>query len=83
MLFFETEENGCDLSLMKISYNLTKKTTKTEKFEKDLKMYITNFMTKRYEPTASGNIKILYSITKLGDLSAFYGSLKNKNRQKH
>ena len=30
MLFFGTQEIGCDLSLMKISYNLTKRTTKTE-----------------------------------------------------
>ena len=36
MVFFETQEIGCDLSLMKISYNLTKRTTKTEKFEKYL-----------------------------------------------
>ena len=42
---------------MKISYNLTKRTTKTKKFENYLKMYIINFKTKGYELTASGNIK--------------------------
>ena len=41
------------------SYNLTKRTTKTEKFEKCLKMCIF-----------------------LRDLSAIYGYLKNKIRQK-
>ena len=60
MLFFETQEIGCDISLMKISYNLTKKITKAEKFEKCLKMYIMNFKTKGYELTALGNIN--YSI---------------------
>ena len=55
MSFFERQEIGCDLSLMKISYKLTKKTT-TEKFEKYLKVYIINFKTKGYELTASGNI---------------------------
>ena len=37
MLFFGIQEIGCDLSLMKISYNLAKRTTKNEKFEKYLK----------------------------------------------
>ena len=41
---------------MKISYKLTKRTTKTEKFEKKLKMYIINFKTIRYKLSASGNI---------------------------
>ena len=58
MLFFKTQEIGCDLSLMKISYNLTKRTTKTEKFENYLKLYIINFKTKGYELTASGSIII-------------------------
>ena len=40
MLFFEIQEVGLDLSLMKISYNLTKSTTKIEKFEKYFKMFI-------------------------------------------
>ena len=30
MLFFGIQEIGCDLTLMKISYNLTKTTTKIE-----------------------------------------------------
>ena len=41
---------------MKVSYNLTKRTTKTEKFENYLKMYIINFNTKGYELTAPGNV---------------------------
>ena len=40
MLFLEIQEIGLDLSLMKISYNLTKRTTKTEKLEKHFKMFI-------------------------------------------
>ena len=65
-VIFEIHENGWDLSLMKISYNLTKKTTKTENFEKLLR--VTSF--------------IQSSITGLRDLSANYGYLKNKNSQK-
>ena len=34
MLFLEIQEIGWDLSLMKVSYNLTKRSTKTEKLEK-------------------------------------------------
>ena len=34
MFSLELQEIGWDLSMMKISYNLTKRTTKTEKFEK-------------------------------------------------
>ena len=41
---------------MKISYNLTKRTTKFEKFENYLKMLIINFKTIRYVLTALGNI---------------------------
>ena len=55
MLFFETQEIGCDLSLMKISYSLTKKTTKTGKFEKNLKMYAITFRLKSMN-CALGNI---------------------------
>ena len=51
MFFFGIQEIGCDLSLMKIKYNLTKRTTKTEKFEKCLKKYIINFKTKDYKLT--------------------------------
>ena len=42
--------------MMKVSYELTKRTTKIEKFEKKLKMYIINFNTIRYELGALGNI---------------------------
>ena len=35
MLFFEIQELGRDLSMTKISYKLTERTTKTEKFEKN------------------------------------------------
>ena len=56
MLFIEIQEIGWDLSLMKISYNLTKRTTKTEKLEKYFKMFIINFITICYKLTGSGNI---------------------------
>ena len=62
MLFFEIQEIVWDLSLMKISYNLTKTTTKTEKFEKYLKMYINTI---RYGMSASGNFIYATSITSL------------------
>ena len=51
MFFFGIQEIGCDLSLMKINYNLTKRTTKTEEFEKCLKIYIIDFKTKGYKLT--------------------------------
>ena len=56
MLFLEIQEIGWDLLLMRISYNLTKRITKTEKFEKYFEMFITNFKTFRYKLTASGNL---------------------------
>ena len=40
MLFLGIQEIGLDLSLMKISYNLTKRTTKTEKLGNNFKMFI-------------------------------------------
>ena len=51
MLFYGIQEIGCDLSLMKIKYNLTKRTTKTEKFENCLKLYVINFKTNGYKLT--------------------------------
>ena len=54
-VFFEIQEIGRDPSMLKISYNLTKRKTKTEKLEKKMKMYI-NFKTIRYKLSASGNI---------------------------
>ena len=55
MLPLEIQEIGWGLSLMKISYNLTKRATKTETFE-NFNMFIINFKTIRYKLTASGNI---------------------------
>ena len=55
MLSVQLQEIGWDLSLMKISYNLTKRTTKTEKFENS-NMFIINFKTIRDKLTVSGNI---------------------------
>ena len=52
MLFFEIQEIGWDLSLMKISYNFTNVTTKTEKFEIYFKVFIIYFKTICYEMTA-------------------------------
>ena len=40
LLFLEIQEIGWDLSLMKVSNNLTKRTTKTEQTEKYLKTFI-------------------------------------------
>ena len=56
MLFLEAQEIGWDFSLLKISYNLTKRTTKTEKLEKYFKMFFINYKTIRYKLTASDNI---------------------------
>ena len=56
MLSPEKQETGWDLFLMKISYNLTKRTTKTERFEKCFKLFILDFKTIHYKLTASGNI---------------------------
>ena len=53
MLIFEIQGIGWDLSMTRISYKLMKRTTKSEKFEKSLKMYdIINFQTIRYRLTA-------------------------------
>ena len=65
MLIFEIQGNGRDLSITRISYKMTKRTTKTAKFEKSLKMYnIINFKTIRYKLTASGKINHLIGIYK-------------------
>ena len=54
---FRIQKIELDLSMMRISYKLTKKTTKTEKLKNSLKKYnITNFETIRYKMTASNNI---------------------------
>ena len=63
MLIFEIQGNGRDLSITRISYKMTKRTTKTAKFEKSLKMYnIINFKTIRYKLTALGKIIHLIGI---------------------
>ena len=38
MLTFEIEGFVCDLSMMRINFKLTKRTTKTEKIEKNVKI---------------------------------------------
>ena len=56
-MLYQIQEIGWDLSFMKVSYNLTKRTNKkTEKFEKYFKMFLMKFTTVRYKLTASGNI---------------------------
>ena len=82
LLFIEIQEFGSNLSLMKISYNLTKRTTKPEKFAKRLKMYIMNFKTLRYKLTASG--KIIHSIPnyKLMRSVSNFRLLKEQNQAK-
>ena len=48
---------GWELSMMKLGYKLTIRTTKSENFGKSLKVInIINFKTIRYKVTASGNI---------------------------
>ena len=82
-VIFDTQGIGCDLSLMRLSYNLTKRTTKTEKSEQYLKMYIINFVRlKATNWVLRVKSLIQYSITSLRDLSAIYGYLENKNRKK-
>ena len=56
VFFLEIQEIGRDLLMMKISYKLTKRTTKTEKFEKNGKMYIINFKTISHKLSPLGNI---------------------------
>ena len=52
--------------MMRISYKLTKKTTKTEKFKKSLEMFnMIKFETIRYKMTASGNVNPWILIYKL------------------
>ena len=68
MLSPEVQEISWDLSLMKISYNLTKRTTKNEKFEKNFNMFIISFKTIRYQLTASGSI--IHSIFKWKPMGA-------------
>ena len=82
MLFFETQEIGCYLSLMKISYNLTKRTTKTRYCENYLKMYIRNFKTKSYELKVSGNIFISILNYKLKRLVSSLRLTKEQKRAK-
>ena len=48
MLSLEIQEIGWVLSLMKIIYNLTKRKTKNENFEKIFNIFIINFETIRY-----------------------------------
>ena len=80
-LIFQRHGTGYDLSMMRISYKLTKRPTKTEKFEKSLKKY-NIIKTICYKLTASGTSIIQSSITSWVDRSAFYGYIKKKNRQK-
>ena len=68
-----------DLSMIRISFKLTKTVLKTEKIVNSLKMYdLINFKPIRYRLTTLSNT--IYSIIKykLWDRSAFYGCLKNK-----
>ena len=63
---FRIQNFELDLSMMRKSYKLPKKTTKIEKFKKSLKMYIIiNFETIRYKMTASASINPWILIYKL------------------
>ena len=57
--FFEIQGIWKDLSITRLSYMLTKRTTKTEKIEKSLKMYNINFKNIYHKLTASGRINHL------------------------
>ena len=80
MSSLEIQEIGWDLSLMKISYNLTKR-TKTENFEKNFNMFIANFKTVPINWLLRVTSFIQCSIRSLWELSAIYGYLKNKNNK--
>ena len=68
---------------MRISYKLTKRTTKTGKTEKFLKKYnIINVMTIRYKLTASGNIVHTALDYKLMRPVNILRLQRRKNRQK-
>ena len=65
MLIFEIRGNGLNLSMTRTSYKLTNRTTKTEYFEKYLKMLdIINFKTIRDKLTALDNIIFLIGYIK-------------------
>ena len=56
MLIFKIKGIGWELSMMRINYKLTKRTTKTQKFQNFRKKFnIINFITIRYKTTASSN----------------------------
>ena len=79
---FELQGIEWHLSLMRISYKLSKRPTKTE-FEKFFNMFkIINFMIIRYKPTTSGKPFIQYSNKSLQDRSAFYVYIKSKKQAK-
>ena len=79
---FEIQGIGWHLTLMRISYKLSKRPTKTE-FEKFCNLFkIINFMTIRYKSTTSGKPFIQYSNKSLQDRSAFYVYMKNKKQAK-
>ena len=69
MLVFKLHESVWELSMVRISYKLTKRTTKTEKIEKPLKIFkIYNFVklrTARYKLTARVTSFIQSSIISL------------------
>ena len=82
MLFLEIQGTRCDLSTMRISYKLMKRTTKTEKFEKFLKKYnIINFKTIQYSLIASGNISHFIFIYTFRKPVSFLRLPKERNKK--
>ena len=66
MIIFEIRGIRSGLSMMRISYELTKRTTKNEKIEKSLKIYkIIKFTTVGYKLTDSALSYIQSSIENL------------------
>ena len=69
--------------MMKKSYKLTKRTTKTEKFEKKFKIQIINFKTIRNKLSALGNIiHLIFNYKLMRPVSNFRLPKNKKNRKK-
>ena len=84
MLVFKLHGIVWELSMVRTSYKLTKRTTQAEKIEKSWKIlkvyYIRNFEIALYKLTALGNIIHPNIIYKLMRLISILGQVKNKKR---
>ena len=81
--FFEIQEIGRDLSMMKVSYKLTKRRKKTKNFKIKLEMYIVNFRSTRNKLSASGNINhSIFKYKLMRAVSNLWLPEEQKNRKK-